>query len=142
LRVVVDAMVWVSALTGNPNASSGRILKAFLAEAITVVTSGPLVDEIAETLVQYMMVPPLEVERFIALLCARADVVPIRHQVMGCKDPDDDPVLETAIAGQANFIVTRDRRLLELPSHVHDYITRAGVWVIGPEQLLSRLAPL
>jgi putative PIN family toxin of toxin-antitoxin system len=138
LRVVLDAMVWVSALTGNPKASSGRIFEAFMAGAITVVTSGPLVDETANTL-KHLGRPPDDVEQFVALLCAVAEVIPIRHQVMGCKDPDDDPVLETAIAGLANFVVTRDRRLLELPLHVDHYLERAGVRVIRPGQLVALL---
>jgi len=117
-------MVWVSALTGNPNASSGRIFEAFTTGAITVVTSGPLVDEIADTLVEYMRVPPPS----------------IRHQVMGCSDPGDDPVLETATAGGADFVVTRDRRLLELPPHVARYLERAAVAVVRPEQFVRLVA--
>jgi uncharacterized protein len=129
-------MVWVSALTGNPKASSGRIFEAFKAGTITVVTSGTLVDEIAETLVEHMEMPPAEVERLVALLCEVAEVVPIQHQVMGCEDPDDDPVIETAITGRADFIVTRDRRLLELPVHVAGYLERAGVRVVRPEHFV------
>ena len=132
-------MVWVSALTGNPKSSSGRIVEAFKARAITVVTSGPLVDETAETLVEHLGLPPDDVEEFVALVCAIAEVAPIRHQVMGCEDPDDDPVLETALAGRADFVVTRDRRLLELPHHVDRFLERIGVRVIRPEQLASLL---
>jgi putative PIN family toxin of toxin-antitoxin system len=140
LRVVVDAMVWVSALTSrNPKSPNRHIFEAFKARAITVVTSGPLVDELAETLVEHMEMPPAEVERFVALLCLVAEVIPIRHQVMGCEDPDDDPVIETALTGHADLIVTRDRRLLELPHHVDRYLERAGVRFVRPEQLAAEL---
>ena len=132
-------MIWVSAITGRPGSASHVLFNAFLRGDITVVTSGPLVDELAETLVEDLGRPFEVVESFVTLLCARADVVAIQHQVMGCHDPNDDPVLETAIAGQAEVIVTRDRRLLRLPRHVADYMECQGIRTVLPEGLLDIL---
>ena len=50
-----------------------------------------------------------------------------------CRDPDDDWILATAIAGQAEAVVTGDDDLLTLG----DY---QGVAILSPRQLLERLA--
>lgn len=47
-------------------------------------------------------------------------------------DPDDDVVVATAIAGNADFIVSGDRHLLELGEH-------AGIRIISPAMLLVLL---
>lgn len=50
-----------------------------------------------------------------------------------CRDPDDDWVLATAIAGQAEAVVTGDDDLLALGEH-------EGVAILSPRQLVERLA--
>ena len=35
---------------------------------------------------------------------------------LGCRDPDDDKFLKTALMGEANFLITGDRDLLEVSS--------------------------
>lgn len=50
-----------------------------------------------------------------------------------CRDADDDWVLATAIAGQAEVVVTGDDDLLELRAY-------EGVAILSPRQLLERLA--
>lgn len=94
------------------------------------VVSGPVVDEIARVLVEELAIPAADVEEFILLLSGVADVVPIKHQVMGCRDPDDDAFLETAIVGEADFIVTHDEDLLDLPANVSEYLSGRGIEVL------------
>jgi putative PIN family toxin of toxin-antitoxin system len=125
-------MVWVAATIGHSGSASRLVYEAFLRGDITIITSGPLVNEIAGTLIHTLHRPPDAVETFIAHLCARAEVLPIQHQTMGCLDQKDDPVLETAISGHADFIVTLDKRLLKLPQHVADYVQRHGVKIVSP----------
>jgi predicted nucleic acid-binding protein len=58
--------------------------------------------------------------------------VPVTFGEQICRDPDDDHVLGTAIAGNADYIVTGDRDLLVLerfqtveivsPSEFMDYV--------------------
>jgi len=50
-----------------------------------------------------------------------------------CRDADDDWVLATAIAGQAEAIVTGDGDLLELGAY-------EGVAILNPRQFIERLA--
>lgn len=48
-----------------------------------------------------------------------------------CRDPDDDWVLATAIAGEAGAIVTGDADLLTLSSY-------SGIEILSPRQFVSR----
>ena len=50
-----------------------------------------------------------------------------------CRDPDDDWVLATAIAGQAEAVVTGDDDLLALGEY-------EGVAILSPRRFLERLA--
>ena len=40
--------------------------------------------------------------------------VSIAGAKLGCRDPDDDKILETALMGEADCLVTGDRDLLEM----------------------------
>jgi len=52
-------------------------------------------------------------------------VVPKELEAPACRDPDDDWILATAIAGDAECIVTGDKDFLTLGHH-------RGVEIIGP----------
>ena len=45
------------------------------------------------------------------------------------KDPDDDRVLECAVSGDASYIVTGDRHLLELKEYQHIVILEPGAFL-------------
>ena len=47
-----------------------------------------------------------------------------------CRDRDDDKVLETAVAGQADIILTGDRDLLILGEH-------NGIRILSPRQFVE-----
>ncbi|HVF60084.1 MAG TPA: putative toxin-antitoxin system toxin component, PIN family [Thermoanaerobaculia bacterium] len=50
-----------------------------------------------------------------------------------CRDPDDDWVLATAVAGEAEVIVTGDGDLLDLRSY-------RGIAILSPRAFLERLS--
>jgi len=47
---------------------------------------------------------------FIRLIAARASVVETTGLLKICRDPDDDEILEAAIQGKAQYLVTQRRR--------------------------------
>ena len=53
---------------------------------------------------------------FVALLAAVAEWVPIAGARLGCRDPTDDKILETALMGRADHLVTGDGDLLAMSS--------------------------
>ena len=51
---------------------------------------------------------------FLGHLVAVSEWVSISQAKLGCRDPDDDMLLETALAGEATCLVTGDRDLLDM----------------------------
>ncbi len=56
---------------------------------------------------------------FLVQLDAVSEWVAITDTKMGCRDPDDDKLLETAMIGEADCLITGDRDLLVM-SPFHD----------------------
>lgn len=63
---------------------------------------------------------------FLAQLDAVSEWVAITGAKMGCRDPDDDKLLETTLTGEADCLVTGDRDLLVMsPFHEIPILTPA-----------------
>lgn len=68
---------------------------------------------------------------YLAQLMAVSEWVSITNAKLGCRDPDDDKFLETALIGDADCIITGDGDLLEMsPFH--------GVSILSPSDFLNR----
>ena len=76
---------------------------------------------------------------FIRLIAARASVVETTGLLKICRDPDDDEILEAAIQGKAQYLVTRDddlKRDLDLIKMARS----SRVRVVSVRQFLRRLS--
>ena len=63
---------------------------------------------------------------FVALAAAVAEWAPIAGANLGCRDPADDKILETALVGDADHLVTGDGDLLAMsPFHGIPIVTPA-----------------
>lgn len=81
----------------------------------------------------------LDAANFIRLIAARAAVVETVGALQICRDPDDDEILEAAIHGKAQYLVTRDddlKRDLDLVKMAR----RNRVRVVSVRQFLRRLS--
>ena len=116
LRVVADTNVFISALMfgGVP----GAFLDLALLPSFTLVTSPGLLDELDEKLRVKFGVSDSDAALIRARLEATALVVEPEVVLADVKDdPDDDRVLECAITGKADYIVSGDRHLLKLGAY-------------------------
>jgi uncharacterized protein len=130
-RVVADTNVYISALMfgGLP----AMFLELGLAGAFMLVVSTPLLDELEERLRGKFAV-------------ASEDVVAIRSRLLTVADrfepeivldvirddPDDNRILECAVVGRADVIVSGDRHLLRLRSH-------EGIPILTARQFLEAI---
>ena len=104
-RVVVDTNVYISAVMfgGLP----GSVLDLGLLRAFTLVISPPLLDELEDKLRVKFGVSAGDAAAIRAKLDNAADVVnPQLALDMVKDDPDDNRVLECAVAGRADTIVS------------------------------------
>ncbi|MBI4605991.1 MAG: putative toxin-antitoxin system toxin component, PIN family [Planctomycetes bacterium] len=140
--VLVDTNVWVSAFL-NPRGSPARIRKAWYAGRFDAVMSAPLLEELADVLARPRIVRKYglstkEIEQFIRLLGQGGIPVPVTGSLRECRDPDDDVVLETAVAGKAKYVVTRDDDIKRDEDLIARLSTR-GVVVLSVRQFLEKL---
>lgn len=70
---------------------------------------------------------------YLAQLMTVSEWVSITDAKLGCRDPDDDKFLETALIGDAGCIITGDRDLLEMSPF-------QGISILSPSEFLNRTA--
>ena len=140
--VLVDTNIWVSALI-NPRGFPARLKDAWLAGRFDVVVSLPILEEVADVLTRPRIqnkykLSDDEIQEFLRLLQERARHVDLTGKVHLCHDPDDDLVLETALVGNAQVLVSRDD---DLKDDV-DLITqmqKSGIQVFSVQRFLDWL---
>jgi len=143
MRAVIDTNVWVSAVL-NPHGAPAQVMAAFRQARLVVVLSQPLMDELQQVLMRPRLMRRLAynthmVQELVDLLRTRAVWVEIHGDVSGCRDPHDNMVLETAVLGAAEYLVTRDDDLKRDPELIQK-MSEIGIQVISVQQFLNRLS--
>ena len=114
VRVVVDTNVLVSALVGH---GKPKMLVLRLFETHSLVLSNKMLAELMDVLSRekFKEVKSSKVGSFVSLLARGSKLVnPSSISRVVPEDPDDDLVLATAHAADADYVVTGDRHLLAL----------------------------
>ncbi len=118
MRAVVDTNIIIRALI-KPMGTVGPVLARLRDGEYTAVYSEPLLDEMLAKLVlprirdKYHL-GDSDVADLLALLALRGELVRPERKVRVCRDSDDDKVIEAALAGGAEWVVTGDDDLLVL----------------------------
>ncbi|HEV2146337.1 MAG TPA: putative toxin-antitoxin system toxin component, PIN family [Longimicrobiaceae bacterium] len=112
MRLVLDTNVLLAAFVSRGVCHD---LLEHCERAHRIVASEFILEEFADKLLRKFKVPSDKVQRAVALLRPRMEVIePPPLDLPTCRDPDDDWVLATALAGQCACIVTGDKDLLTL----------------------------
>jgi putative PIN family toxin of toxin-antitoxin system len=115
VRYVFDTNVIVSALLFE-NSKPAQAFRYVLANG-EILLSLELLEELNEVLGRKKFnryVNPEEREEFLEALIERAILVEIIENVQECRDPKDNKILELALNGEAQYIISGDRDLLVL----------------------------
>ena len=135
MRVVLDTNVLVSALItkGTP---PDLLYQAWDAGSFHLVTSAAQLSELERVLGYEKLRPCItrdEAEALLETIGATAVVVEDLPEIELSPDPDDNAILATAIAGDADLLVTGDKSgLLELKAV-------RGTPIVTPRQALKRI---
>ena len=138
MKAVLDTNILVSAAL-VPGSGPHQILGAAKQGEFELVTSEILLDELESVLSRRRVLrrlgwPDAGPSEFIEGIEESATIVlPQKEITRVINDPDDNRVLEAAVAGGAEYIVTGDSDLLELDRH-----ERTGI--VTPAQFLAILA--
>jgi len=116
VRIVLDTNILVRA---NPRVSPEGLARDLLLTIVSgphvLVLSAPILFEVRRVLAYPHVqarwpLTPEAIDRYLVYLSALAEVVapiPASSPVV-ISDPDDDPILQTAITGRADVLCTRD----------------------------------
>lgn len=118
MRAVLDANIWIRGLLGKTS-YPGQVVDAWRAHRFRLVSSEPLLEEIADVLGRPRVqrktgLTADQATLFLVELRNACELVTIPGILRLCRDADDDAVIETAIVGKAVVIVSQDNDLLSL----------------------------
>jgi uncharacterized protein len=134
-RVVLDTNVLISAIL-SPLGKPFACLSWVLDNAILLVSS-ELLDELESRLARSKFSKYVDDQRrraFVADLRLSAVQVELSGLVRASRDPDDDKLLEIAVCGRADCLVTGDQDLLVL----HPF---QGIPILTPAGFLATVSP-
>jgi uncharacterized protein len=113
VRVVFDTNILVSALV-FPGGRGEAALLRIVEERDQLLLSKPILDELLRVLATKFSRDAEELARVAVFLSENATTVKPRRRLQAVKDDPDNRILECAVTGRAEAIVTGDKDLLDL----------------------------
>lgn len=113
MKVVFDTNVLISALA-FPGGRGEAALRRIIEEQDALLISPPILDELLGVLARKFARDGEELARVAVFLSDLAETVRPRARLKVVADDPDNRILECAVAGHADAIVTGDRALLAL----------------------------
>lgn len=115
MRVVLDTNVLIAAALKGGLAE--QILRLAITKDLTVITSKEILLELGEKLISKFAWSDAEVHHYLQTLQEITQVVaPTKTLNVVKTDPDDNKILEVALEGKAELVVSIDQDLLKLKS--------------------------
>jgi putative PIN family toxin of toxin-antitoxin system len=118
MRAVIDTNIIIRAVI-KPSGTVGPVLQRLRNCEFTAVYSEAILEEIVAKLAlpriskKYQLEEGV-IEDLLGLLALRGELVNPSRPVRACRDPDDDMLIEAALEGKAEWVVTGDQELLTL----------------------------
>lgn len=116
MRIVLDTNIFVSALVfpgGRADAALGRILEGY----DHLILSKAIINELLEVLSRKFERDKEALSRIAVFLVDIAELVHPRRKLAVLEDEPDNRILECAVSGKAQRIVTGDRAMLKLKKY-------------------------
>jgi uncharacterized protein len=135
MKIVLDANVFVSALlTQRGNAK--QILDYWQGNKFELLTSPDILDEWGRVLryphlVQIHRKSEADIQRLLKLVRKQATLIEPTEKLMVSNDESDNRYIECAVTGDADFLVTGDKKHLLPIAEYH------GIKIISPATFLT-----
>jgi putative PIN family toxin of toxin-antitoxin system len=116
LKAVFDTNIFVSALA-IPGGQAERAIDLVIDARASLCISKEIIHEVLGVLAQKFTKGPEELARTAIFLSELAELVVPRKKLAVLDDEPDNRILECAVTGRADVIVTGDRAMLNLKKH-------------------------
>ena len=140
IPVVLDTNVFVRAFLSRSRASiNQRVVRLWLLERqIQLLVSDDLIEEYLGVFQGLLGLDDELIDQWQRRFTTdpRSTVVGLGRRYTASRDPDDNLLLAIATAGRAEYLITNDRDLLELPA---DFLRTVRFAVITPGQFLRTI---
>lgn len=128
MRIVLDTNIYIAAAL-NSSGFSEEVLKFAVKANLQIVISEEILQEIQNKLTHKFHWPTGNIDFFLARIRKISEVVDTRERIsVIVRDPEDNKILECALAGKVDLIITLDQDLIKLKSF-------KGIGIIHPKTL-------
>ena len=128
IRIILDTNVLISGIVfgGKPK----EVLEMARNKELLGITSPVLLAELGDILSKKIMYPKSKVLRVEKMMRKILRIVHPIKTVNAVRDDDDNRVLETAVEGKCEYVVTGDKDLLDLENY-------EGIKILTPGEFLA-----
>ena len=116
LRIVLDTSVYISASI-SPRGKSGRVWELAQHRKFQLLTSPFIVNETGRVLRRLRRENPQAITQRLRRIVHLAEVIQPVTILNVVRDPNDNPIVECAVDGKADMIVSLDNDLLVLKDY-------------------------
>ena len=127
MKVVLDTNIFISGIFWK--GSSDKVITNWREGKFTLITSLEAVSEIIKVLKDFKIKLSDEmIKEWVDLIVRNSIIVEPKEKIKIVKDdPKDDIFIETAVAGNVDYIISQDNHLLKLKEF-------RGIKIITPEE--------
>jgi putative PIN family toxin of toxin-antitoxin system len=114
IRAVIDTNIWISFLIGK---TLQGLNQAIIDDRVEILFSDDLFAELMDVLHRPKFkkyFPKTAIQNLVALLNEKVELVEVNFHFDSCRDKKDNFLLDLAVSGNANYLVTGDSDLLAL----------------------------
>ena len=116
MKAVFDTNIFVSALA-IPGGQAERAIESVIDARVSLCISKEIIHEVLGVLAGKFSKGPEELARTAVFLSELAELVVPRKKLTVFEDEPDNRILECAVTGHADVIVTGDRAMLDLKKY-------------------------
>lgn len=130
MKVVLDTNIFISGIFWQGKCN--QILELWKQGKFIVIMSSEIIEEIVNVLKDFKIKMPDEmINEWIKLILRNSEIVEITEKFDISNDIKDNIFIETAVSGNADFIVSQDYHLLNLKEF-------RNIRIINPEEFLAQ----
>jgi len=115
VRIVMDTNIFISAMLGSTYAN--KLLLGVYISQFDIIMTEEILDELKIVLARPKFskyIKEEQIERLVTFLSAKIIKPRKNIKINDCRDPKDNMILEAALQGNVDYIITGDKDLLVL----------------------------